>query len=966
MRPRVEDLEPRVNLSGAVMGAAPGSPPLVTVLVQHSTEVHSFLAYGARFRGGVNVAQGDITGDGFDETITAPASRGGEVKVFDGNSHQLIGSFSPFGKSYRGGVNIAYGHFGEQDGSIVVSKARGGSLVKVFDATTRTLTTQFRPYDARTRGAQVVVTNLDHNSATEIATAPSRGGKPLIMGFDAQTGKPLYAFEAEDPGYRGGIAVTSGDFNGDLVQDLATAPGGRGTPRVRLWTRGVSAAPALLSVFTVASGPVRNGLVLGTLVQTDIEPDLVVVATAGGARGAQAISARGQRVSTMDAADRSIQVHDQTGKLLQTTSVDNLGRGEFDVSSGQDDAAPPYDGPKNIHAFDYSPTWPYWSPLPPGFDASALIKVTERVSNTQIKFDTVSPLAWGTEMLNNNVLFINGNSGLQWYFITNSTFTPSADGKSGSGTITIGPTPAGYPNDPPNSPTFSNDIQTNTQLEFQNWQLRDTDFYNSAFQALWSTPRYNNGQTDRTDLQVMQDAGFNTIRLYDWNPVRGFAPDGSGSSDHLAFLDAALAHGLKVIIPISNYNVQFGGGQLWAGTSAPDDNYSLNGGGVTPAIVTQLNYFIKSVTTADGKLHPAVAGFEIGNEIDLQAGGTTDASMTAVTKRVLWWTINLQRELQNRGLINPTDPNRPRFMIPVSNGDQGADSQSRTSWFQVFRNGANQGDFTPFRIPQTKFSTNVNGLVKIMGKQWYQTWFVNAYQTFQRDGGLQQLMSLYDTGGSRAPNAPWNTAAWPGQKFEVPMVFTELGWSIAEAGSEGAYFNAVTTGQAQVAETFLRGQQKSPNPSFIGYAEFEFNQEPYKNGTIFNPNGDSEQTRGVFKYNASSSLSDGNKGTIIKQVASPLLTVPFKQFPLHWVNIPIYRLFPITSDGTPTGTRLIDRLASIIKAPNAPAQVTASETTPRRAAVIAQADSTQADAPPRGPAGLRRASGAGRPKGHRS
>lgn len=965
-RPRAESLEPRVNMSGLVVGAAPGGAPLVQVLNQRSAGVQSFLAYAKNFRGGVNVAQGDITGDGLDETITAQASRGGEVKVFDGGTRQQIASFNPFGKAYRGGVNIAYGHFGQQVGQLVVSKAQGRSLVKVIDPTKGTLTSQFRPYGRGTSGAQVAVTNLDQSSATEIATAPGRGGLPMVMGFDARSGKALYAFQAEDASYRGGIEMTAGDFNGDLIQDLATAPDGRGTPRVRLWTRGVDAAPAMISEFSVASKPTRGGLALGTIVQTDVEPDLVAVATIGGRRGAQAVSARGPRVSPAAAAGVAIQVRDQAGKLLQTTSVNSVGAGDFDASSGQDDFNPAYDGPKNIHAFDYSPTWPFWSPKPDGFDTPAQIKVTQRTSDTQFAFTTVTDgLAWGTDMLNNNVLFINSNP-QQWYFIASSTFTPSADGKSGSGTITIGPTPDGYspPNSPDNLPTLDPSVQQGTQLQFQNFQLRDTDFYNSAFQAIWDTPRYNNGTADRTDLQVMQDAGFNTIRLYDWNPVRGFAPDGSGSSDHLAFLDAALAHGQKVIIPISNYNIQVGDGQLWAGTSAPDDQYSLNGGGATPAIVQQLRYFIKSVTTADGKLHPAVAGFSIGNEMDLDAGGTTDAQITAVTKRVLWWTINLQRELQKAGLINPTDPNRPRFMIPVSNGDQGpTDSGPHTSWFQVFRNGASASDPTPHRGSNTSFTTAVNGLVKIVGKQWYQTWFLNAYQTFQRGGGLQQLMQLYDTGGSRS--GPWNTSQWPGQKFDVPMVFTELGWSVAEAGSEANYFTAVTTNQAQVAETFLRGQQSSSSPSFVGWAEFEFNQEPYKNGTIFNPNGDSEQTRGVFKYNASSNLADGNKGTIISQAASSMLTVPFKQFLLHWVNVPVYRLFPITSDGTPTGTRLIDKLSSIIKAPGAPpAQVTAAAPTTKRA-LVAQARTQYAAASPQGPAALRRLTAANGPKRRR-
>jgi len=57
----------------------------VRVFDSAGTEVASFFAYAPQFTGGVRVATGDVTGDGFDDLVTAPGQTGGPlVKVYDG------------------------------------------------------------------------------------------------------------------------------------------------------------------------------------------------------------------------------------------------------------------------------------------------------------------------------------------------------------------------------------------------------------------------------------------------------------------------------------------------------------------------------------------------------------------------------------------------------------------------------------------------------------------------------------------------------------------------------------------------------------------------------------------------------------------------------------------------------------------------------------------------------------------
>src|SRR5688572_14509900 len=82
--PRLEGLESRCTPAVMAIGASFGSLPTVKVLDESGAVVSSFLAYARSYRGGVNVAIGDVTGDGFDDIITGNDRGQAVVKVFDG------------------------------------------------------------------------------------------------------------------------------------------------------------------------------------------------------------------------------------------------------------------------------------------------------------------------------------------------------------------------------------------------------------------------------------------------------------------------------------------------------------------------------------------------------------------------------------------------------------------------------------------------------------------------------------------------------------------------------------------------------------------------------------------------------------------------------------------------------------------------------------------------------------------
>ena len=79
----------------------------LTVLNRVSV-LKSFFAYGPNFTGGVNVAAGDVNGDGKADIITGTGPGSSPlVNVFDGVTGHSIASFIAFPGDTRSGVNVA-------------------------------------------------------------------------------------------------------------------------------------------------------------------------------------------------------------------------------------------------------------------------------------------------------------------------------------------------------------------------------------------------------------------------------------------------------------------------------------------------------------------------------------------------------------------------------------------------------------------------------------------------------------------------------------------------------------------------------------------------------------------------------------------------------------------------------------------------------------------------------------------
>ncbi|MFM8414259.1 MAG: FG-GAP-like repeat-containing protein, partial [Planctomycetota bacterium] len=244
------------------------STPLVSVLDPVTGDVRTqFYAYEPGFRGGVRLFGADLTGDGIPEIITAPGpGRPGLVKVFtqDGTELPEYRTF-PFGPGFSGGVEVAAGDV-TGDGQIDLVAAQGGqgSLVRTFtvtpgaaDPVANTPSRQIRPFGPTFRGgARVTTADIGtFSGASLIAPAPD-GIAELVVGsgpgiratvntYNAVPSTPVRVNSVNPigPRYNRGVGVaTLPSATGGADQVLVTA-GTAGGSRVETYA-GVGRVPA--------------------------------------------------------------------------------------------------------------------------------------------------------------------------------------------------------------------------------------------------------------------------------------------------------------------------------------------------------------------------------------------------------------------------------------------------------------------------------------------------------------------------------------------------------------------------------------------------------------------------------------------------------------------------------------------------------------------------------------------------
>jgi hypothetical protein len=240
--PALTRLEERTVLNGYMaIGAGPGSPPLVAIRVDIQDQVGGsgpngagspaaprsdgktdftsqiFLAYGATFRGGVNVATGNFDGNPLtpDSLVTAPKAGGGPHIIVWNTKQNADGTivvtgikqqFMAFDSRFFGGVNIATGDL-DGDGKaelIVAAGPGGGPHVKIYTPDANGflhLVDQFYAYSPIFHGGVSLASGQGYNTPVQVlqdvAALPQRTTPypPGVTVPGAAQGIPLTGFD---------------------------------------------------------------------------------------------------------------------------------------------------------------------------------------------------------------------------------------------------------------------------------------------------------------------------------------------------------------------------------------------------------------------------------------------------------------------------------------------------------------------------------------------------------------------------------------------------------------------------------------------------------------------------------------------------------------------------------------------------------------------------------------------------
>jgi hypothetical protein len=185
--------------------------------------INAVFPYTAQYAGSLRVMLGDVNHDNKMEIYVAPeAGYPAPIKVYTRYGFQLRDDWYPFGASYKGGYTLALGEFAPAETKHIVVGSGTGVEPKVGIYTwDYQFLNNWLAFESSFRGGVNVTTgDLDGNGIDEVVVGAGPGKAPLIRTFDKNGAVVYKEFQAYSTLSKSGITVRTQDVDFDGKDDI--------------------------------------------------------------------------------------------------------------------------------------------------------------------------------------------------------------------------------------------------------------------------------------------------------------------------------------------------------------------------------------------------------------------------------------------------------------------------------------------------------------------------------------------------------------------------------------------------------------------------------------------------------------------------------------------------------------------------------------------------------------------------
>ena len=195
----------------------------ITIYADNGAVKSIFYPYTPAYNKGINFGIGDLNGDGTVEIVTGTDNGGGpQIRIFNAQGRLINPGFFAYATNFRGGVNVAIGDLNGDGINEIIAGAgfTGGPHIRVFNKDGKLINPGFFAYSPSFRGGvNVAVGDINGDGIDEIITGAGRTGGPHIRIWD-KNGRMLSEFFAFTARSNAGVRVAAYDFDNDRRDEI--------------------------------------------------------------------------------------------------------------------------------------------------------------------------------------------------------------------------------------------------------------------------------------------------------------------------------------------------------------------------------------------------------------------------------------------------------------------------------------------------------------------------------------------------------------------------------------------------------------------------------------------------------------------------------------------------------------------------------------------------------------------------